>query len=77
MDDIPFDIYLSPRDSDLMVSIMAFGQTRSGAKTLGWVHLNGTLKNDFENLGVLLHPTDEIQKIVLKIRWGCLSRCWR
>jgi hypothetical protein len=27
-----------------MVSIMTFGKTCSGAKTLGWEHSNGTLK---------------------------------
>jgi hypothetical protein len=43
-----------------MVSIMAFGQTYSGAKTLGWE----------ENLGVVLCSTDGFQKCVLKIRWG-------
>jgi hypothetical protein len=41
---------------------MAFGQTCSGAKTLGWEHSNGTLKNDFENLGVVLYSTDGFQK---------------
>jgi hypothetical protein len=53
-----------------MVSIMAFGQTCSGAKTLGWEHSNGTLKNYFENLGVVLCSTDGFQKCVLKIMWG-------
>jgi hypothetical protein len=41
-----------------MVSIIAFGKFCSGAKTLGWEHSNGTLKNDFENLGIVLYSTE-------------------
>jgi hypothetical protein len=41
-----------------MVSIMAFGKTCSGAKTPGWEHSNGTLKNDFENLGIVLYSSE-------------------
>jgi hypothetical protein len=37
-----------------MVSIIAFGKLCGGAKTLGWEHSNGTLENDFENLGIVL-----------------------
>jgi hypothetical protein len=40
-----------------MVSIIAFGKLCSGAKTLGWEHLNGTLKNDFKNLGIVLYSS--------------------
>jgi hypothetical protein len=40
----------SPELVVLMVSIIAFGKLCSGAKTVGWEHLIGTLKNDFENL---------------------------
>jgi hypothetical protein len=28
-------------------------------KTLGWEHSNGTLKNDFENLGIVLYATEK------------------
>jgi hypothetical protein len=41
-----------------MVSIIAFGKLCGGANTLGWEHSNGTLKNDFENLGVVLYSTE-------------------
>jgi hypothetical protein len=41
-----------------MVSIIAFGKLCSGAKTLGWEHSNGTLTNDFENLGIELYSTE-------------------
>jgi hypothetical protein len=41
-----------------MVSIIDFGKLCSGAKTLGWEHSNGTLKNDFENLGIVLYSTE-------------------
>jgi hypothetical protein len=41
-----------------MISIIAFGKPCSGAKTLGWEHSNGTLKNDFENLGIVLYSTE-------------------
>jgi hypothetical protein len=41
-----------------MVSIIAFGKLYSGAKTLGWEHSNGTSKNDFENLGIVLYSTE-------------------
>jgi hypothetical protein len=41
-----------------MVSIIAFGKLCSGAKTLGWEHSDGTLKNDFENLGKVLYSTE-------------------
>jgi hypothetical protein len=27
-------------------------------KTLGWEHSNETLKNDFENLGIVLYSTE-------------------
>jgi hypothetical protein len=43
-----------------MVSIIAFGKLCSGAKTLGWEHSNGTLKNGFENLGIVLYSTEVI-----------------
>jgi hypothetical protein len=33
------------------------GKLCSGAKTLGWEHSNGTLKNVFENLGIVLYST--------------------
>jgi hypothetical protein len=43
----------------MMLSIMAFDKPCSGAKkTLGWEHSNGTLKNDFENLGIVLYSTE-------------------
>jgi hypothetical protein len=41
-----------------MVSITAFGKICSGANTLGWEHSNGTLKNDFKNLGIVLYSTE-------------------
>jgi hypothetical protein len=41
-----------------MVSIIAFGKLCSGAKPLGWVHSNGTMKNDLENLGMVLYSTE-------------------
>jgi hypothetical protein len=41
-----------------MVSIIAFGKPCGGAKTLGWEHSNGTLKNDFENLRIVIYPTE-------------------
>jgi hypothetical protein len=41
-----------------MVSIIAFGKLCSGAKTLGWEHSNGTLKNDFENLRIVLYSIE-------------------
>jgi hypothetical protein len=43
-----------------MVSIIAFGKLSSGAKkvTLGWEHSNGTLNNDFKNLGIVLYSTE-------------------
>jgi hypothetical protein len=41
-----------------MVSIKTFRKPCSGAKTLGWEHSNGTLKNDFENLGIVLYSTE-------------------
>jgi hypothetical protein len=34
------------------------GKLCSGAKTLGWEHSNGTLKNGFENLGIVLYSTE-------------------
>jgi hypothetical protein len=37
---------------------MAFDKPCSGAKTLGWEHSNGTLKNDFKKLGIVLHSTE-------------------
>jgi hypothetical protein len=50
-----------------MVSIIAFGKLCSGAKTLGWEHSIGTLKNDFENLGIVLYSTEVFSgKYVLK-----------
>jgi hypothetical protein len=50
-----------------MVSIIAFGKLCSGAKTLGWEHSNGNLKNDFENLGIVLYSTEMFSgKYVLK-----------
>jgi hypothetical protein len=42
----------------MMVSIISFGKLCSGAKTLGWQHSNGTLKNDFKNLGIVLYSTE-------------------
>jgi hypothetical protein len=53
-----------------MNSIRTFGKLCSGAKTLGWERSNGTSKDDFKNLGVVLCSTDGFQKCVLKIRWG-------
>jgi hypothetical protein len=58
MDDSYLDTYLFPRISGVMVSIIAFGKLCSGAKPLGWEHSNGTLKNDFENLGIVLYSTE-------------------
>jgi hypothetical protein len=58
MDDPYLDTYLFPRISGVMVSIIAFGKLCSGAKTLGWEHSNGTFKNDFENLGIVLYSTE-------------------
>jgi hypothetical protein len=58
MDDPYLDTYLFPRISGVMVSIIAFGKLCSGAKTLGWEHSNGTLKNDFENLGIVLYSSE-------------------
>jgi hypothetical protein len=42
----------------MMVSIITFGKPCGGAKTLGWEHSNETLKNDFENLGIVLYSTE-------------------
>jgi hypothetical protein len=58
MDDPCLDTYLFPKISDVMVSIIAFGKLCGGAKTLGWEHSNGTLKNDFENLGIVLDSNE-------------------
>jgi hypothetical protein len=58
MDDPYIDTYLFPKISGVMVSVIAFGKPCSGAKTLGWEHSNGTLKNDFENLGIVLYSTE-------------------
>jgi hypothetical protein len=67
MDDPYLDTYLFPRISGVMVSIIAFGKLCSGAKTLGWEHSNGTLKNDFENLVIVLYSTEMFsRKYVLK-----------
>jgi hypothetical protein len=33
-------------------------KTCSGAKTLGWEYSIGTLKNDFENLGIVFYSTE-------------------
>jgi hypothetical protein len=53
----------------MMVSIIAFGRLWSGAKTLGWEHSNGTLKNDFENLGIVLYSTEMFsRKYILENR---------
>jgi hypothetical protein len=41
-----------------MVSTIAFGKLCGGAKTLGWEHSNGNMKNDFKNLGVVLYSTE-------------------
>jgi hypothetical protein len=41
-----------------MVSIIAFGKLCTGAKTIGREHSNGTLKNDFENHGIVLYSTE-------------------
>jgi hypothetical protein len=74
MDDPYLDTHLFPRISGVMVSIIAFGKLYSGAKTLGWEHSNGTLKNGFENLGIVLYSTEVISgKYILenggKRRW--------
>jgi hypothetical protein len=53
MDDPYLDTYLFPKISGVMVSIIAFG-----AKTLGWEHSNETLKNDVENLRIVLYSTE-------------------
>jgi hypothetical protein len=45
----------------MMVSIMIFGKLCSGAKTLGREHSNGSLKNDFENLGMECYSIDGFQ----------------
>jgi hypothetical protein len=45
MGDTPFDTYLFPWVSGLMISIVTFGKPCSGAKTLGWEHSNGISKN--------------------------------
>jgi hypothetical protein len=58
MDDPYLDTYLFPKISGVMVSIIAFGKPCGGAKTLGWEHSNETLKNDFENLGIVLYSTE-------------------
>jgi hypothetical protein len=58
MDDPYLDTYLLPKISGVMVSIIAFGKLCSGAKTLGWEHSIGTLKSDFENLGMVLYSTE-------------------
>jgi hypothetical protein len=51
----------------MMVSIISFGKLCSGAKTLGWQHSNGTLKNDFKNLGIVLYSTEMFsEKYVLE-----------
>jgi hypothetical protein len=47
MDDPYLDTYLFPRISGVMVSIITFVKLCSGAKTLGWEHSIGTLKNEF------------------------------
>jgi hypothetical protein len=44
----PFFTRTYPLVSGMMVSIRAFGKLCSGAKTLGWEHTNGTLKNDLK-----------------------------
>jgi hypothetical protein len=44
--------------SGVMVSIIAFRKLCSGAKPLGCEHSNGTLKNDFENLGIVLYSAE-------------------
>jgi hypothetical protein len=36
----------------------AFGKLQVEPKTLCWEHSNGTLKNDFKNLGVVLYSTE-------------------
>jgi hypothetical protein len=48
----------------MMVSIIASGELCSGAKALGWEHSNGTLKSDFENLGIVLYSTECFQENV-------------
>jgi hypothetical protein len=58
MDDPYLDTYLLPKICGVMVSIIAFGKLCGGAKTLGWEHSSGTLKNDFENLGILLYSIE-------------------
>jgi hypothetical protein len=58
MDDPYLDTYLFPRIIGVMVSIIAFGKLCSGAKTLGWEHSVGTLKNDFENLARVVYSTE-------------------
>jgi hypothetical protein len=53
----------------MMVSIIAFGKLCSGANTLGWEHSNGTSKNGFENIGIVLYSTEKFSgKYVLK-KW--------
>jgi hypothetical protein len=58
VDDPYLDTYLFPKISGVMVSIIAFGKLCGGAKTLGWEHSNWTLKNDFENLGIVLYSNE-------------------
>jgi hypothetical protein len=70
MDDPYVDTYLFPSISGVMVSIIAFGKLCSGAKTLGWEHSNGTLKDDFENLGIVLYSTEIVfRKNICSGKW--------
>jgi hypothetical protein len=42
----------------------------SGAKkNLGWEHSIGTLKNDFENLGIVLYSTEMFSGKICSGRW--------
>jgi hypothetical protein len=52
-----------------MVSIIAFGKLCSGAKTLDWEHSIGTLKNDFENLGIVFYSTEKFSGKICSGKW--------
>jgi hypothetical protein len=74
MDDPYLDTYLFPRISGVMVSIIAFGKLCSGARTLGWEHSNGTLKNVFKNLEIVLYSTEVISGKYIRENGG--KRRW-
>jgi hypothetical protein len=69
MDDPYLDTYLFPKISGVMVNIIAFVKLCSGAKTLGWEHSNVTLKNVFENLGIVLYSTEVFSGKCVLEKW--------